>query len=178
MILFITLGLVAGCDGSGTDTATPAGEGAVCATIDGSPNPGGFLGCLPVSWDDEVAWSFIAMSECSGCGASLYSQMGPGPSTLDCSDGITSVKVEDPDFGEENFAFAGVAGYGDNEVSDGACTFTTNAWEVDEVSGVVHLEATIEATVVLANRDTLAVTGEELDVVIEVDATEDVTPLR
>ncbi len=87
------------------------------------------------------------------------------------------MKVEDPDFGEENFAFAGVAGYGDNEVSDGACTFTTHAWEVDEVSGVVHLEATIEATVVVANRDTLAVTGEELDVVIEVDATEDVTPL-
>lgn len=176
MSLFLALSVLVACTGGDGDTSSSTGDGPVCATIEGSPHPGGYFGCLPMSWDDEVAWSIIAMSGCSDCGASLYTELALGDSVVSCTDGITSVKLNDPEFGAANFAFAGIAGYGDNEVSAGECTLTTRAWEVDEASGVVHLNATVEATMVVADRDTLAMTGQELTVIIEIDATEDVTP--
>lgn len=40
----------------------------------------------------------------------------------------------------------------------------------------MHWDATIEATVATAERDTWVLTGDTLDVVIQIDATQDVIP--
>lgn len=176
MAFFLGLSLVLlGCDGGGggsdDDTAeadTNGTAGEACAAVAGTPNPGEYTACIP----GGSSFSLLYLQGCDECGAGITPRTFEVGSESRCDDNNTSVVVSDDAWGEDGMAFAG-SDFASDSTNLGSCAITTHEFATDEEAGTLYWRATVEAHLLVTQTHMQDFTGEELDVVIEIDSLTD-----